>query len=126
MGEGARLINPSCNPLTVIDGRGGIFTYIPDEPVVELNMVNVKAGHLRGEHYHKEFVEYFLVISGRGLYETHDDDGNKKQFFVTGGECLRIPPGVPHVLHAIDDIVAVAALTKKWDLCDEPITSAVL
>lgn len=120
---GTTEIRPSCNTSTVVDGRGGIFTYLLPLPVVEANMVFLKAGKLRGEHFHKEFHEFFLVIAGKGLYETWDAAGNKTQRLLTGGELLHVSPGTPHVLHAIEDMTCVALLTKRWDDCAEPITA---
>ena len=37
-----------CNLDTVRDGRGGIFTWIPDEPIVEFNMLYFQPGKTRG------------------------------------------------------------------------------
>ena len=60
-------IIPSCNLDTVKDGRGGIFTFIPKDPIVEFNYNIIKAGKVRGNHYHPEFDEYYLVVSGQGV-----------------------------------------------------------
>ena len=43
---------PECNLDTVRDGRGGIFTYYPEDPIVEINFNIVKAGNIRGNHHH--------------------------------------------------------------------------
>ena len=58
------ILIPSCNLSTIDDGRGGIFTWIPDEPLMEFNMLYFKPGKVRGNHYHPEFTEYFLVTDG--------------------------------------------------------------
>ena len=55
------ILTPSCNLSTIDDGRGGIFTWIPDEPLKEFNMLYFKPGKVRGNHYHPEFTEYFLI-----------------------------------------------------------------
>ena len=57
------ILKPECNLETVRDGRGGIFTWIPDEPLVEFNMLYFQPGKTRGFHYHPHFIEYSLVIS---------------------------------------------------------------
>ena len=56
-----QILNPTCNLETILDGRGGIFTWFPNEPLVEFNMLYFNSGKIRGLHYHPEFVEYSLV-----------------------------------------------------------------
>ena len=56
------VLSPTCNLTTIADGRGGIFTWIPSEPLLEFNMLYFKPGKVRGNHSHPEFVEYFLVV----------------------------------------------------------------
>ena len=34
-----KVLHPTCNLDTIKDGRGGIFTWIPEEPIVEFNML---------------------------------------------------------------------------------------
>ena len=34
-----KILQPSCNLETVRDGRGGIFTWLPQEPIVEFNLL---------------------------------------------------------------------------------------
>ena len=36
------ILTPSCNLTTIQDGRGGIFTWIPNEPLLEFNMLYFK------------------------------------------------------------------------------------
>jgi hypothetical protein len=41
-------MTPTCDLRTVKDGRGGIFTWLPKDPIVEFNLVFIKANKLRG------------------------------------------------------------------------------
>jgi len=117
----ARMVQPSCNPVTLKDGRGGIFTFIPGVPVVEWSVLFTKAGEYRGFHLHKEFGEFVTVTSGHGAYWTLD--GDLRQTWKMGpGDCIFFPPETPHTFVAISDVSMVACLTKKWDDCEEPIT----
>ena len=75
---------PSCNLETVKDGRGGIFTYIPKDPIVEFNFNIVKAGKVRGNHYHPEFDEYYLLTSGEGVLVSKDTPDSKEEFIYMG------------------------------------------
>ena len=116
-----RLI-PSCNINTVKDGRGGIFTFIPKDPVVEFNFMFIKSGNVRGNHFHPEFDEYFLLTSGEGILVSRDSPGSKDEFnYLSTGHCTHTPKGTSHVFYAITDCTATVLLTKKWDDCDEPI-----
>ncbi len=117
-----RRVDPMCNLTTLVDGRGGIFTYYPLQPIVEWNLLFTRAGEARGFHYHKEFDEYILITSGDGVYIEQLDDGSNSFVKVAGGDCLHFPIGTRHTLRAITDMRLVALLTKRWDDCDEPLT----
>jgi len=116
-------LEPECNLDTVKDGRGGIFTFYPqDAPIVEWNLIFTAAGQTRGFHSHAEFDEYILVTYGHGTYVDLRDDGSEGFFKVSAGDCLHFPSGTPHTLYAITDMRLVAMLTKRWSECDVPIT----
>ena len=118
---GVEIFTPTCNLETVRDGRGGIFTWIPEEPIAEWNLNIIKEGKVRGHHYHPEFVEYFLVVDGEGVHVSKDDKGKEKFFLMTKGQCVKITKNVPHVFYAIKETTAVTFLTKKWDESKPPI-----
>ena len=117
------ILQPSCNPLTVTDGRGGIFTWIPQDPLVEFNMLYFQPGKTRGNHYHPEFNEYFLVVDGSGVMvsKDHEAPGGEKIIHMSKGSCVRTPSGVSHAFYAITPVTAIAMLSKKWDDCNPPI-----
>jgi len=117
-----RRVVPECNPVTLKDHRGGIFTYYPaDAPIVEWNLIFTTAGESRGFHFHPEFDEYILVTSGHGTYLEKRSDGSESVFKVAGGDCLHFPTGTSHTLYAITDMRLVALLTKRWDDCSRPM-----
>jgi mannose-6-phosphate isomerase-like protein (cupin superfamily) len=113
--------NPSCNLQTVRDGRGGIFTWMPPEPILEWNMLIFHPNKIRGNHYHLEFVEYFMVVEGYGVMVSRDKEGKEVFFHLSKGQCLRVPIGIPHAFYAIEYTTAMAFLTKRWDDCNPPI-----
>ena len=116
------LLIPSCNLDTVRDGRGGIFTWIPKEPLVEFNVLYFQPGKTRGNHYHPEFHEYFLVVEGQGVMVTKDSEAAPEEVIhMSKGMCTRTPMGVAHAFYAITPVTAVAMLSKQWDLCHPPI-----
>ncbi len=115
-------ITPSCNLNTVKDGRGGIFTFYPKDPIVEINFNIVKAGKIRGNHHHPEFDEYYVLTSGEGVLVCKDTPESKEEFlYLSRGQCTRTPKGISHVFLAISDCTLVVLLTKKWDDCETPI-----
>ena len=65
-----QILKPDCNLETIRDGRGGIFTWIPKEPIVEFNMLYFNPGKVRGFHFHPHFIEYLLVVDGNGTLVT--------------------------------------------------------
>lgn len=113
-------LSPESNLETVRDGRGGIFTFYPGAPIVEFNFQFVNKNKIRGNHYHPEYDEYYLITKGNGVIVTKTK--NKEEFLYVGeGDCVYIPQGEPHVLYAITDCTMVTFLTKKWDDCKQPI-----
>lgn len=119
-------LEPTCNLDTVRDGRGGIFTFFPDEPIVEFNLNIVKAGKVRGHHYHPEFDEYYLVSDGEGVIIWNDESDREQFLYLSRGHCIRTTRGTAHVFHAITDCTLVVMLTKRWDDCDVPVVHAAI
>ncbi|MDP2593107.1 MAG: cupin domain-containing protein [bacterium] len=117
-----RLFTPSCNLNTVKDGRGAIFSFVPDQPIAEWTHQFIKAGKIRGNHCHPEFDEYIMLVDGTGV-EVEKDLKTGKEYFIemSKGTCVFIPRNVYHVFLAVTDCQSVSFLTKRWDDCKEPI-----
>lgn len=113
---------PDCNLNTVKDGRGAIFSFIPDQPIVEWTHQFIKSGKVRGNHCHPEFDEYILLVSGEGMeVEKNTETGEEEFFYMAKGQCVFIPCNTSHVFLAITDCESVSFLTKRWNDCNEPI-----
>ena len=118
------IIMPTCNLETVKDGRGGIFTWLPKEPLVEFNMLYFNPGKVRGFHFHPEFIEYLLVVNGNGTLVYRDDANDKKTekfIHLSKGICTRTDKNTYHTVYAITEMTIVAMLTKRWDHSNTPI-----
>ena len=118
------ILKPSCNLETVKDGRGGIFTWIPDKPIVEFNMLYFRPGKVRGFHFHPHFEEYLLVVDGNGtlVTRTKPDDKNTETFIhLSKGTCTKTKENTYHTIYAITEMTIVAMLTKRWDHSEPPI-----
>ena len=121
------ILTPSCNIKTISDGRGGIFTWIPEDALVEFNLLYFQPGKTRGNHYHPHFNEYFLVVEGTGTMVSRDPDTGKENIIqMSRGTCVRNPIGLVHTFYAITAVTAVAMLSKKWDDCNPPIVQVDL
>jgi dTDP-4-dehydrorhamnose 3,5-epimerase-like enzyme len=75
-----KIVKPSCNLNTIKDGRGGIFSYIPEAPIHEWTHQYIKAGKIRGNHSHPEFDEYIMLIDGAGVEVEKDPETNEENF----------------------------------------------
>jgi len=115
-----QVLKPTCNLQTIFDGRGGIFTWVPQDAIMEFNLLYFNPGAIRGNHYHPEFVEYFLVVEGSGVM-VFKENGKEDIVHMSKGICTRAEPGVAHAFHAITPVTAVAMLSKPWDTCQPPI-----
>lgn len=116
------VIHASCNLSTVQDGRGAIFTWVPSKPIVEFNMLYFLPNKIRGNHYHPEFTEYFLVVEGTVVMVTKDTETGKEiNMHASKGTCFKTPPNTAHAVHAITESTCVSLLTKEWDKSNPPI-----
>ena len=87
-----KIIKPTCNLDTIKDQRGGIFSYVPKEPILEWTHQFIKSGKIRGNHCHPEFDEYILLISGVGVEVEKDmKTGEEEKYFLSKGNCIFIP-----------------------------------
>ena len=113
---------PNCNLNTIRDGRGAIFSFVPEAPIIEFTHQFIKAGKIRGNHCHTEFDEYILLVDGEGVEVEVDTKSDKESFiYMNKGECIYIPRKTYHVFLAITDCQSVSFLTKRWDDCNKPI-----
>ena len=116
------ILHPSCNLSTIQDGRGAIFTWIPEDPIVEFNMLYFLPGKTRGNHYHPEFTEYFLVVKGTVVMVTKDPEtGKEVNMNSSKGTCFRTPPHTSHAVYAVTESTCISMLTKEWDKSNPPI-----
>jgi quercetin dioxygenase-like cupin family protein len=118
---GARVLE-TLTPVVFSDARGSISTFLPPEAIVEYNLVTLRAGMVRGLHWHPHFIEYILVTGGHGWLRWRDVDGGEvHEEELTPGFSSRAVPGVVHAIEADTDLTFVALLTRRWDNSDPPI-----
>jgi mannose-6-phosphate isomerase-like protein (cupin superfamily) len=116
------ILDSICNPETLIDGRGAIFSWITRDSIKEFTLLFFHPNKSRGNHFHPEFVEYFLVLEGVISLTTKDPSSGKKISTIGGvGFCFRTPKLVPHLVQAVTTAKCISMITKPWDSCDKPI-----
>jgi hypothetical protein len=116
------ILAPICNPETLSDGRGAIFSWIPDQDIKEYTLLFFNKDKIRGNHYHPEFIEYFLVIDGVISLTTTDPlTGTNISTIGGAGFCFKTPKLIPHMVRAITEAKCLSLITKPWDTCDNPI-----
>ena len=119
---GIEILQGKANPVTLDDGRGAIFTWVPSEPIKEFNLLYFNAGKTRGNHFHPEFTEYFMVIEGSVVLFTIDPKTNETINMLCGeGSVFKSAPNVSHTVIAITPAKCISLITKPWDECDVPI-----
>jgi hypothetical protein len=116
------LLSPICNPSTLDDGRGGIFSWIPSEAIQEFTLLFFNQNKSRGNHYHPEFIEYFLVLEGVISLTTFDKQIGKRVSTIGGvGFCFKTPEFTPHLVKSLTNSKCISLITKPWDECERPI-----
>jgi mannose-6-phosphate isomerase-like protein (cupin superfamily) len=109
-----------------VDARGAIYSFIPNDVIVEFCYITTKSGVTRGHHYHKEFDEYIMLVEGEGIYLELLDDETIRKIVIGPGQTIYLPRLTPHTFIPVTDCKSVSLLTKRWDHCEEPITPVKL
>lgn len=119
-----KLLKPDVNFSTLEDGRGGIFTYFPENAEIkEWSYIVTQKGSTRGHHYHPEFDEYIMFTTGHGCYIEQLENDEQFIQLVGPGDCILIPANTIHTFRPMEDCRMIALLTKTWNSCETPIIS---
>jgi quercetin dioxygenase-like cupin family protein len=89
-------------PSSFRDDRG----YIEDlvvSPIDSVTRIITRAGAVRGNHVHRETVQWTYVVSGRLLIAIRLQDGSIRERELGPGEMAREEAGAPHAWKAIAD-----------------------
>lgn len=88
-----------------IDARGSFSEFIRTDNHGQVSINISKPGIVKGQHWHNNMVERFLVVSGRGLIQLRkeglDDNGNRYPVlnFEVSGENLQVVEMIPGYTH---------------------------
>ena len=64
-----------------------IFSFVPEEPILEWTYQFINKNNIRGNHCHPEFDEYILLISGSGVEIEKNIDIFLKTYVVQNSIC---------------------------------------
>lgn len=98
-----------------VDERGG-FWGITQDQWAEVNLIETKAHHVRGNHYHKETRELFFIVSGE-IDVVIDDlrSGKHAEISVHKGDVFIIEPYELHTFRTKTDAQWINMLSKPLD-----------
>jgi len=96
------------------DERGSL-TQLVRKGFNQVNVIESKAGALRGGHYHRINREAFYIISGAVKLSLHKDGMEETVRFVAG-DMFAIPPMVSHEFVFLEDTLLVSLYDKGVEL----------
>lgn len=109
-------------PGFVVDSKQfPIASISPEQPAAYVALLKFVAKSPRGNHYHKEKVEYMLVLSGelRCKFYLPNKRDETVEVLLHSGEMVRILPGCAHEFTAVNgDVYAMELSPQKLDLDD--------
>jgi quercetin dioxygenase-like cupin family protein len=93
--------------------------YDDEEGVRYIASIELKAGTVRGNHYHKIKREYVYVLAGKlRLVVQELGKGRQEEMELEGGSLVFIEPGIVHALDVKESGVAVEFSVNRFDSGD--------
>jgi dTDP-4-dehydrorhamnose 3,5-epimerase-like enzyme len=89
------------------DNRGQITDIVQHTPFDSVTIITSAKGAIRGNHYHKESIQYSYVLSGRVRALTQLPDGAVETADLLASDLLESPPLERHALQALEDSVLI-------------------
>ena len=90
--------------------------YDSEEGVCYIASIELKAGTVRGNHYHEKKREYVYIVSGEILVALEDlETGAAARLDLKGGDLILIQPRVLHALQVKRDGLAVEFSRERFD-----------
>ncbi len=94
------------------DARGEIRDILAHEAIDAVTFLTIKAGSVRGNHYHEHTVQWDYVLSGAiECYSQQGADGHVQHATVRPGDLVRHEINEWHALKALED-ASMLSLTK--------------
>ena len=89
------------------DKRGWFVEMLKRNDIKQVSVASIKPGQVRGNHYHLNKKEWFLVIGGKAEFYLADSKTKEKI-------CLKLFPGKPKIITIFPKVAhAVKNVSKK-------------
>lgn len=95
-----KIINKKC---AFEDERGKIIDILEKEVIEYVTFISSKTGAVRGNHYHKESIQYTYVLKGSFKLLTQIEDREIETVIINAGDLVYTPPMEKHTLIALED-----------------------
>ncbi|MAR99889.1 MAG: hypothetical protein CMH24_00760 [Nitrosomonadales bacterium] len=94
------------------DERGTISDILQQVVVDCVTLITITKGSIRGNHYHKDSIQYSYVLSGKVVAYTQMPNEKVEKRILKSGDMLESPIMERHSLHGVDGNSVLLILTK--------------
>ena len=94
------------------DDRGSISDILQQVTVDCVTLITIKKDAIRGNHYHKDSIQYSYVLSGEVSAYTQIPNEKVEKAVLKAGDMLESPVMEMHSLHGVNDNSVLLILTK--------------
>ncbi len=94
------IINKKC---AFKDERGEIIDILENEAIEYVTFISSRKGAIRGNHYHKESIQYAFVLKGSLKVITQMSGDEVESKIARSGDLVFTPQKEKHVLIALED-----------------------
>ena len=95
-----KVLNKKC---AFEDERGKITDILENEVIEYVTLITSKKGAVRGNHYHKESIQYTFVLKGSLKILAQIVEGEIETTIIKVGDLVFTPPMEKHALIALED-----------------------
>ena len=85
------------------DERGYIQDILIDRPIEHVTFIFTKKNTVRGNHFHKETVQYVFVLEGKIEYHGVSPSHEHKVVILEKGDLIETPALEKHAIKALED-----------------------
>lgn len=94
-----------------------------NEKIEEVYLLYSEKGSVRGNHYHKKTLEYFMVVSGKAKVALKNlDTGTLEELYISAEDnvVLKVPPQVVHAFknEEVQQLIMLAISLKEYNKLD--------
>ncbi len=84
--------------------RGWFIEMLKRKDIKQISVASIKPGKVRGNHYHLNKKEWFIVIGGKAKFCLADPETNEKTCFKLSDKKPKVITVFPKIVHAVKNI----------------------